>query len=148
MLGKAAVAAISIVAFASVLYVWNATPRPPSIASTEAAQPTKPFVIKLHARWCPVCMMTKGVWSEIAASYSGRVNLVVFDFTDRATTEASRAEARRLGLEAFFDENVGWTGTIAVVDGGTRNTLALIHGSRDVAEYRAAIDASLRAPAR
>ena len=93
-------------------------------------------------------MMTKGVWSEIAASYSGRVNLVVFDFTDRATTEASRAEARRLGLEAFFDENVGWTGTIAVVDGGTRNTLALIHGSRDVAEYRAAIDASLRAPAR
>jgi thiol-disulfide isomerase/thioredoxin len=148
MLGKAAVVAISIAACASVLYVRNATPRPPSIASAEAARPTKPFVIKLHAQWCPVCLLTKGMWSEIAASYSGRVNLVVFDFTNRATTEASRAEARRLGLEQFFDENEGWTGTIAVIDGGTRKTLALIHGSRDFAEYRAAIDVSLRAPAK
>jgi hypothetical protein len=32
--------------------------------------PTKPYVVKLHAQWCPVCMMTKGVWSRVETSYS------------------------------------------------------------------------------
>jgi hypothetical protein len=26
---------------------------------------SRPYVIKVHARWCPVCMMTKGVWNRV-----------------------------------------------------------------------------------
>jgi hypothetical protein len=89
-------------------------------------------------------MVTKGVWSQIEAAYAMRANLVVFDFTNQATTDASRAEAGRLGLEKVFDENAGWTGTILVLDGRTKDVTASIHGSRDFAEYRAAIDAALR----
>ena len=137
---------VALVATAAALYVRNTAPVVPEISAAEANSADTPFVVKLHARWCPVCMVTKDVWSDIAATYAGRVRLVVFDFTNEATTNASRAEARRLGLESFFAENEGWTGTIAVLDGRTREATALIHGSRDRREYDAAIDKALRTP--
>jgi thiol-disulfide isomerase/thioredoxin len=127
-----------------VLFLRNAAPVVPAISSVDPAGSSKPYVVKLHARWCPVCMMTKDVWSQVETAYAGRVNFLVFDFTDQATTDRSRAEAKRLGLEKFFDESSGVTGTIAVLDGRTRETTATIHGSRNFDEYRAAIDASLR----
>jgi alanyl-tRNA synthetase len=89
-------------------------------------------------------MFTKDRWREIEANYSGRVKLVVFDFTDQATTKASRVEAKRLGLEKFFDEVVGETGSITVVDGRTKEMTASIHGTAEFYEYRNAIEASLR----
>jgi thiol-disulfide isomerase/thioredoxin len=127
------------------LYATNVAPPVPALSAADAGG--KPYVVKLHAQWCPYCMVTKGVWSEIEATYAGRVNLVVLDFTNEANTEASRAEAGRLGLEKFFEEYGGATGTIVVLDGRTREVTASINGSRDFAEYRAAIDAALVAAA-
>jgi thiol-disulfide isomerase/thioredoxin len=135
---------VVLVATAAVLYLRNAPPAVPAISQAEVMDTAKPIVVKLHAQWCPVCMVTKDVWSEIAAAYAGRVHLVVFDFTNEAATNASRAEAHRLGLDVFFNENEGWTGTIAVLDGRTKEATAVIHGSRDEREYHAAIDAALR----
>ena len=140
-----ALLAVVLVAVASVMYVRNAAPTVPTISPVEAANPSRPYVVKLHARWCPICMLTKTAWSQIAATYSGRANFVVFDFTNQATTDLSSAEAKRLGLEKFFGENAGSTGTIAVLDGRTKQETASIHGIRSVDDYRAAIDASLRA---
>src|SRR3989442_12176135 len=139
---------IWLVAGASVMYCRNATPSVTTIFAVEAANPSRPYVVKLHAQWCPICMLTKTVWSQIAATYSGRANFVVFDFTNQATTDLSKAEAKRLGLEKFFDENAGSTGTIAVLDGRTKEVTASINEGRDFAEYRTAIDATLRAPVR
>ena len=148
MIKKTLLVATSVVvllmAVAAVMYVRNATPIVPEVSSAEAGNRNKPYVVKLHAQWCPICMMTKPVWSQIVERYSGRANLVVFDFTNQATTDISRAEATRLGLEKFFDENAGWTGTIAVLDERTKDATASIHGIRGFDEYRAAIDASLR----
>jgi thiol-disulfide isomerase/thioredoxin len=135
---------VVLVAFGSVMYVTNSAPVVPTISGEEAANPGKPYVLKVHAQWCPVCMMTKSVWSEIQRVYSGRVNLVVLDVTNQTHTDASRTEAKRLGLEEIFDEYAGATGTIVVVNGRTRKVTASITGSRDLAEYRAAIDATLR----
>ena len=135
---------VVLISVGSVLYMRNATPTVPAISAAEAAHPNKPYVVKLHAQWCPICMLTKPVWSRIDATYSGRANLVVFDFTNQATTDVSKAEAKRLGLETFFDENAGWTGTIAILDGRSKEVSASIHGSRDFDEYRAAIDARLQ----
>jgi hypothetical protein len=63
--------------------------------------------------------------------------------TSDATTEASRAEAVPLGLHDVFEEHVGWTGTVLVVDPRTKMVSTAIHGSRDIGEYRRAIDAHL-----
>jgi thiol-disulfide isomerase/thioredoxin len=143
LLGAAALA-VALVAVAGALYTTNATPRVAVVSATEAANPTKPFVVKLHAQWCPICMLTKREWSDIEATYGDRVNLVVFDFTDDDTTDASRAEAERLGLGKYFEEHSGWTGTISIVDGSTREVTASIHGSRDFTDYRVAIDSALQ----
>jgi hypothetical protein len=82
------------------------------------------------------------VWSDIESTYAGRVNLLVLDFTNERTTEASEAEVRRLGLDGLLDSLDG-TGSIAVVDAATRRVTASISGSRDVAEYKRAIDEAL-----
>jgi thiol-disulfide isomerase/thioredoxin len=126
-----------------ILYMRNTAPVVPPVSAVEAANTVKPYVVKLHAQWCAVCMVTKGVWSEIEKTYAGRVNLLVLDFTTEAKAEASRAEATRLGLTKFFEEYGGATGNIVVLDGRTKDVTASINGSRDFATYRAAIDAAL-----
>lgn len=134
----------AVVGAASYLYSRNAAPAVPTVSATDARNPAKPYVVKLHAQWCAVCMITKDVWSEIERTYTGRVNLVVLDFTNQQNTDASRAEAARLGLQKFYDEYSGATGTIVIIDGRTKAVTASINGSRDFAEYRRAIDAVLQ----
>jgi hypothetical protein len=137
-----AVVVVALAGTGVILYAWNSAPALPPISAADASA-GKPYVVKLHARWCPVCLVTKDVWSEIESAYAGRANLLVLDITNDRNAEASRAEARRLGLEAFFDESYGATGVIAVLDGRTRELTAWLDGNRDAAEYRAAIDAAL-----
>lgn len=142
LLSAALVGTVLIVS-ALVLYARNAAPVVPAVSAVEASNTPRPYVVKLHAQWCAVCMVTKGAWSEIEKTYAGRVNLVVLDFTTDAKAEASKAEATRLGLAKFFDEYGGATGTIVVLDGRTKDVTASINGSRDFTTYRTAIDAAL-----
>jgi len=144
----AVVVVAALIATGAVLYARNSTPMVPAIATGDAAAAGAPWVVKLHAQWCPVCMLTKGMWSEIEARYAGRVRLAVFDFTDDTTTAATRAEAQRLGLGAVLEEAGFTTGAILVLDGRTKEIVAWINGSRDFADYRAAIDAALAAAER
>src|SRR5688572_2399566 len=92
-----AVLAMLVAGAVAAAYAMNPAPSVPGISATEASNPTKPYVVKLHAQWCSTCMLTKGVWAEVNEAYAGKVNLVVLDFTNEAKTAASRAEASRLG---------------------------------------------------
>jgi hypothetical protein len=131
----------------AILYARNDAPVVPAIASGDAAMPGAPWVIKLHAQWCPVCMLTKGMWSEVERQYAGRVRLAVFDFTDEATTAATRMEAERLGLAGVLEEVGFATGPVVVLDGRTKDIVAWLD-SRDFPEYRAAIDSAIAAAER
>jgi len=139
----AASVALALTAVGLVLYARNAAPAVPPLTASAVADTGKPFVVKIHAQWCPVCMMTSNIWSQIDAAYGSRVHLVVLDFTNDENSERSRAEARRLGLDRMLDEYDGATGTIVVVNGRSKEVAASIKGSRDFAEYRAAIDKAL-----
>ena len=134
---------VSLIALIAVLVVTNPAPHVPAVSDADVAASTTPFVVKLHAQWCPLCMMTRGVWSEIERTYAGRVRLVVFDFTSEATTRATEAEAKRLGLSAVFDEYAGVTGTILVLNGASKDVIGDLHGERAFEPYRSAIDAAL-----
>jgi thiol-disulfide isomerase/thioredoxin len=136
---------VALIAAAAFLYSRNTTPVVPQLATSEAVAAGSPWVVKLHAQWCPVCMLTKGVWSQIEQTYAGRVRLAVFDFTNGQTTAASRAEAERLGLGVVYDEAAFATGSVLVLDGRGQGIVAWLNGSRDFADYRAAIDAALAA---
>jgi thiol-disulfide isomerase/thioredoxin len=139
----AVVALTGLLAFTgAVLILANRAPDVPPISADEIAS-TKPYVVKLHARWCPICMVTKDAWASVQEAYVGEVRFVVFDFTNAATTEASRAQAARLGLGVLFEQYSGETGSVLVLDGKSREVLHDLHGHRDQVEYRAAIGATL-----
>jgi thiol-disulfide isomerase/thioredoxin len=137
-----ALGALTLLTAGAGLYSWNQAPVVPAIPSAEAAGNGRPYVIKLHAQWCPKCMMTKGAWSDLQARYAGRVNFLVFDYTSQRTTDASGIDARRVGLGAFF-ENAGGTGSVVVLDGATKEVVSWISGVHDVSAYAAAVDAAL-----
>jgi thiol-disulfide isomerase/thioredoxin len=140
--------AVALIAAGGFLYSRNTTPVVPRLATSEAVAAGPPWVVKVHAQWCPVCMLTKGMWSTIEQTYAGRVRLAVFDVTDEATTAASRAEAERLGLGYVFEEASFATGSILVLDGTSKGIVAWLSGSRDFADYQAAIDSTLATAAR
>lgn len=140
------VAAIGLTAgVVGVLLALNAAPDVPAI---NAAGPAQPYIVKLHARWCSTCMATKDEWAAVQKAYTGRVKFVVFDFTTDASTEASRAKARQLGLDAVFEENVGFPGSVLVLDGVSKQVKHSLSGALDEAEYRTAIDQTLAQAAR
>lgn len=61
--------------------------------------------------------------------------LVVLDVTNRQTFAVAAAEAKRLGIERFFDQYKSRTGVVGVLDGSTRETLAVLSGELDVSVY-------------
>ena len=140
MLLAATLTAAALVGTVAVLYATNVAPSVPPVSGTDAG---KPYVVKLHAQWCPYCLLQKDDWSQIEKAYAGRVNFVVLDFTNERATERSRREAERLNLTPFFDSYAGATGLVVVLDGRTNDVLAEVGGNQAFEEYRAAIDAAL-----
>lgn len=144
MIRKAAVALGALVVLltsaAAAMYFVNAAPRVPAVQERSH----RPHVVKLHARWCVLCLATKDVWDDVQEAYAGRVELIVFDFTNDQTTAEARAEAQRLGLEQFYQDYFGTTGSVFVLDGHSKAVRTEIRGDRNFAEYRSAIDAALR----
>ena len=143
LLAAAAAMAVALSVTAAILYVSNSAPAVPTLSAAESAAPTKPFVIKLHARWCPYCMLTKDEWARVEQTYAGRVNFVVLDATNEAAIERSRVEAERLNMRQFFDDYNGATGLVVVLDGRTKEVLAEVGGNASFEEFRSAIDAAL-----
>lgn len=136
---------LALTGIVGFLLITNATPAVAPISDAEIADASKPYVVKLHARWCPVCMLTKAEWSRIEATYAGRVKLLVFDSTSDSTVAASQAEAARLGLDELLDQYHGATGMVLVLDGGTGEVLAQLGGNHSFEDYQNAIDAVLAA---
>jgi thiol-disulfide isomerase/thioredoxin len=150
MLKKIGLILASLVILLTVLsvgmFVLNTAPKVPAVSRDDPATATRPYVVKVHAQWCAVCMVTKGTWAKLQAVYAGRVNLLVFDLTNKETTEASRTEAKRLGLEDFFEAHSGEVGSVYVLDGASKEVKGKISGSRDLAKYSVPIDDLLKSP--
>jgi thiol-disulfide isomerase/thioredoxin len=134
--------ALALVGRVAILYAANGAPAVPALSAADAAS-AKPYVIKMHARWCHFCLLQKDEWSRIEQTYAGRVNFVVLDATNEAATERSRIEAERLNLREFFEEYNGATGLVVVLDGRTREVLAEVGGNAPFEEFQSAIDGAL-----
>ena len=100
---------------------------------------SKPFVVKIHADWCGTCTRLNGPLEALHQQVGDGARIVVLDVTDRKAVAASTAEADRLGIRGFFDQYKGRTGTVGVLDGSTRETVAVLKGEMDVAVYEKAI---------
>ena len=137
------VVVLGLAGLAAALYVTNAPPAVPTLSAADIADSEKPYIVKLHAQWCPYCMLTKDEWTQLQQAYRDRARMVVMDFTNEAATERSRVEAQRLGLGQFFADYAGATGVVVVLDGRTREVLAEIGGNADFSEYENAVAGAL-----
>ena len=143
LLVTTAAIALALAGTVAILYAANGAPSVTPIAAAEASASTKPYVVKMHARWCPYCLLQKDEWSRIEQAYAGRVNFVVLDATNEAAVERSRVDAERLNMREFFEEYNGATGLVVVLDGQTKEVLAEVGGNAPFDEFQSAIDGAL-----
>ena len=84
----------------------------------------KPVLVDIYASWCPACKNIAPTVSQLKKQYEGKVNFVVLDVSDRASTAKSEAIARELGLSEFFAANKTQTGSLTIIDPSTGKILA------------------------
>lgn len=106
-------------------------------------QQTKPTVVKIYADWCPACQTLKPIVTSLQKRYQNQANFVIFDVTNRTTTQASLAKARELGLENFFNSHKSQTATIAVINPHTKQATQTFRKNFDTQAYVKAIDSAI-----
>jgi thiol-disulfide isomerase/thioredoxin len=100
----------------------------------------KPVVVDIYADWCAGCKKIKPTLEALKEEYGSTANFVVFDVTDKTTTEASAAKAKELGLEDLFTKYKAQTATVAVMNPGTGEVVKLFQKNQNKGDYVAALD--------
>ncbi|NES99557.1 MAG: redoxin domain-containing protein [Sphaerospermopsis sp. SIO1G2] len=103
----------------------------------------KPVVVDIYANWCSGCKKIAPTLSQLKEQYSGQVNFVVFDVTDKSKTNASKAKAEKLGLEKFFKKYKSKTSTVAIIDPDTGRILEIFAKNPNKADYTKVLDTAL-----
>jgi thiol-disulfide isomerase/thioredoxin len=103
----------------------------------------KPVLVDIYATWCPGCQSIKPTLSTLKKEYSGKVNFVVFDVTNRKTSAASQANAQRLGLSEFFAANKSKTATVAIINPATGKTLKVYRSNSSLSDYQAVLNPAI-----
>ncbi|NJL38899.1 MAG: thioredoxin family protein [Leptolyngbyaceae cyanobacterium RM2_2_4] len=83
----------------------------------------RPTIVKIYADWCPACQRLRPVTNELQQQFDGKANFVIFDVTNRETTQAAEARARELGLSNFLASHRAQTSTVAIINPGNGQTL-------------------------
>lgn len=76
----------------------------------------KPAIVKISADWCSACQRLSPVMNSLQQQFNGKANFIVFDVTNRKTTEAATARAKQLGLSNFLAAHRAQTSTIAIIN--------------------------------
>jgi thiol-disulfide isomerase/thioredoxin len=95
----------------------------------------KPTVVKIYADWCPACQRLRPTFTELQREYDGRINFLVFDVTNRNTTEAAQNLARETGLSEFLKNHRTQTSTVAVVNPANGQVLTQFRYNFDRQDY-------------
>ncbi len=103
----------------------------------------KPVLVDVYATWCAGCKNIAPTLSQLKQEYSGKVNFVVLDVTDKAKVQETQAQAEKLGLSKFLEANKSQTSTVAIVDPATGNILTMFKNNPNKADYTKVIDAAI-----
>ncbi len=103
----------------------------------------KPVVVDIYASWCPACQNIAPTVSQLKQQYAGKVNFVVLDVSNRASTAKSEAIARELGLSDFFAANKTQTGSLTIIEPSTGKILAQHRNNSNKSAYTRVLDAAI-----
>lgn len=82
-----------------------------------AAAKTKPRVVIIRADWCRACQQLEPTMMGLMEEYGNKLDFVMLDVTNEATTEQAAAKAKSLGLSSYFEANKKNTSTVAIFKG-------------------------------
>ncbi|BAB73901.1 TlpA family protein disulfide reductase [Anabaena sp. FACHB-709] len=103
----------------------------------------KPVLVDVFATWCAGCKNIAPTLSQLKQEYSGKVNFVVLDVTDKAKLQETQAQAEKLGLGKFLEANKSQTSTVAIVDPATGNILTIFKNNPNKDDYTKILDTAL-----
>lgn len=103
----------------------------------------KPVVVDIYATWCPGCKNIAPTLSQIKQQYKNTAHFVVFDVSDKSTTQASQAKAKKLGLSEFFAANKSQTSTVAIIDPATGKILKQFRNNPNQKDYTTVLDTAI-----
>lgn len=143
------IAAVGIAAIASIPNLNNNPPLAMQVVEAQTNNPLaqqlqgKPTVVKIYADWCAACQKMKPIMSSLQQQYGNSVNFVVFDVSDRASTQTSQAKAQQLGLSNFFNAHKSQTATVAVIDSSNGMAIEQFRKNLNQQDYVNAIDMAI-----
>jgi len=100
----------------------------------------KPVVVDIYASWCPSCKNIAPTLSRLKQQYQGKAHFVVFDVTDRATTQMAEMKAKELGLSEFLKANKSQTSLVAIIDPSNGKVLRQFRNNPNQGDYTAVLD--------
>ena len=103
----------------------------------------KPVVVEISADWCSGCKAIVPTISALKKQYQNKATFVVFNVTDKATTQASEAQAKKLGLASFFAAHKSQTSTVAILDPSNGQVLKLFQKNTNQKDYQTVIDSAI-----
>ncbi len=109
----------------------------------------KPTVVKISADWCSACQRLKPIVSSLERQFKGKANFIVFNVTDRKTTQAAEARAKKLGLSKFLEAHRAQTSTIGIINPSNGQVIKQFKYNFNQQDYVTAINqaiASTKAP--
>jgi thiol-disulfide isomerase/thioredoxin len=100
----------------------------------------KPVIVDIYASWCAACKNIAPTISQLRDKYAGKVEFVVLDVSDRATTTQAETTAKELGLSSFLTSSKAQTGSLAIIDPANGKILSQHHNNPDLVAYTKVLD--------
>jgi thiol-disulfide isomerase/thioredoxin len=103
----------------------------------------KPVVVDIYASWCPGCKNIAPTLSRLKQQYQGKAHFVVFDVSDRTTTQMAEAKAKQLGLSEFLMTNKTQTSMVTIIDPATGKVLKQFRNNPNQDDYVAVLNSAI-----
>jgi len=107
-----------------------------------AAAKTKPRVVIIRADWCSACQKLDPTMMGLMQEYGNKLDFVMLDVSNEATTAQAAAKAKSLGLTSFFEANKKNTSTVAIFKG--KKSVFKTMKNYNKADYVAAFNKALK----
>jgi thiol-disulfide isomerase/thioredoxin len=104
---------------------------------------TKPVMVEIYASWCPGCQNIAPTLSTLKQKYGDKVHFIVLDVSDKSTTQASEAKAKKLGLASFLAANKSKTSTVAIINPKTGEIWNQFQNNPKLGDYTSVLDSAI-----
>lgn len=104
---------------------------------------SKPVIVQVKSRNCPVCRQMEPTVQQIKQKYKGKVTFITFDVSDSKSAKEAEKVADVVNLSSFFSNNRNNTGLILAVDPRTGQVIEQFGHSTTIDKFSQVLDQAL-----